>query len=117
MSDFRKDLELLLASYSKESGSGTPDFILAEYLQTCLDAFDVAVRARSDFQELEPQNEALLPTVPLIPSTPSVHLTKDDFGDSEAYWEHQKSSKGRIRTSMFRALDWVAGKIEDRLNR
>lgn len=43
---FRKSLEFLINSYSKENGSNTPDFILAEYMSNCLDAFDKAVEAR-----------------------------------------------------------------------
>ena len=34
---------------SAENGSDTPDFILAEYLMTCLDNFDKTVHARSDW--------------------------------------------------------------------
>lgn len=33
-------------SVSAENGSDTPDFILAEYLVACLDAYDKAVKAR-----------------------------------------------------------------------
>jgi hypothetical protein len=47
--DFRKELENLINKYSKENGSDTPDFILADYLADCLAAFDRAVRARTDF--------------------------------------------------------------------
>lgn len=44
---FRKELEALLNTRSKENGSNTPDFILAEYLLSCLEAFDKAVNTRS----------------------------------------------------------------------
>lgn len=47
--NFRKELESLLNRYSKENGSDTPDFILAEYLEGCLDAFDVAVCRRTEW--------------------------------------------------------------------
>ena len=43
---FRKELETLINRCSKENGSDTPDFILAEYLEGCLIAFDNAVEAR-----------------------------------------------------------------------
>lgn len=46
-SDFRKDLEISISACSMENGSDTPDFILAEYLENCLKAFDKAVRARA----------------------------------------------------------------------
>lgn len=46
--DFRKQLQNLINSLSKENGSDTPDFILAEYLDDCLKAFDKAVSRRED---------------------------------------------------------------------
>lgn len=45
-SPLRQDLQLLLNRHSAESGSDTPDFVLAEYLAGCLAAFDLAVRTR-----------------------------------------------------------------------
>lgn len=44
--DFRKELEILINKHSKENGSNTPDFILAEYLCICLQAFDHVVDLR-----------------------------------------------------------------------
>lgn len=44
--EFRKELERLINKYSMENGSDTPDFILADYLVACLDAFDATVKAR-----------------------------------------------------------------------
>jgi hypothetical protein len=43
---FATALQDLINSYSKENGSNTPDFILAQYLMDCLDAFDKCSRAR-----------------------------------------------------------------------
>ena len=43
---FQKRLEELINSCSMENGSDTPDFILAEYLRKCLQAFDDTVLAR-----------------------------------------------------------------------
>ena len=43
---FQKELESLINSYSKENGSNTPDFILAEYLKDCLEIFNKAVYSR-----------------------------------------------------------------------
>jgi hypothetical protein len=43
---FRKELEALLNSNCQENGSNTPDFILANYLIMCLDAFDATVNWR-----------------------------------------------------------------------
>lgn len=47
MSAFEEELRATLNRHSMENGSDTPDFILAEYLLNCLDAFDTAVTARS----------------------------------------------------------------------
>lgn len=44
--NFRKEIETAINRASKENGSNTPDFILAEYLEDCLKAFDKAVTKR-----------------------------------------------------------------------
>lgn len=44
--EFRKELEILINRHSMEQSSDTPDFILADYLQASLKAFDDAVNAR-----------------------------------------------------------------------
>ena len=49
MSKFREDLEVLINKNSKEKGSDTPDFILADYLADCLDTFDKAVTRRDEW--------------------------------------------------------------------
>ncbi len=49
--DFRTELENLINKYSKENGSNTPDFILAEYLILSLEAFDRATVARSKWYD------------------------------------------------------------------
>jgi len=45
-SEFVKELRALINRQSMENGCNTPDFILAEYLDRCLMAFDLAVNAR-----------------------------------------------------------------------
>lgn len=49
LSLFDKELTSLLNRYSMENASDTPDFILATYLQACLDAFNVAVSRRTEW--------------------------------------------------------------------
>lgn len=44
--EFRQDLQALINRHSMESGSDTPDFILAEYLADCLATFDKAASRR-----------------------------------------------------------------------
>lgn len=43
---FRDELENIINSYSKENGSDTPDFILADYLAECLEVFDRTMARR-----------------------------------------------------------------------
>jgi hypothetical protein len=43
---FRSELEALLNHHSMENGSNTPDFILADYMTSCLRSFDLAVKRR-----------------------------------------------------------------------
>ena len=47
--EFRTELERLINATSMESGSNTPDFILADYLLMCLTAYDLAVNAREQW--------------------------------------------------------------------
>jgi hypothetical protein len=44
--NFREQLEDIINCNSMESGSDTPDFILADYLIGCLAAYDRALEAR-----------------------------------------------------------------------
>jgi hypothetical protein len=46
LSEFQRDLTALLNKHSRENGSNTPDFILADYLLGCLSTFDRYVSAR-----------------------------------------------------------------------
>ncbi len=49
MGNFLSELEVLINRYSQENGSNTPDFILAMYLQSCLDNFNNAVNRREEW--------------------------------------------------------------------
>lgn len=48
-SEFRRSLAHAINCASKENGSNTPDFILAQYLAGCLSAFDQATNARETY--------------------------------------------------------------------
>ena len=52
----------LLNVYNQESLSNTPDFILAEYLTNCLNAFNYATKERDRWYniKLEPGNSCFL---------------------------------------------------------
>jgi hypothetical protein len=52
--DFGEELRSLLNRCSAENGSDTPDFILAEYLESCLRNWDRAVCAREKWYGREP---------------------------------------------------------------
>ena len=45
-SEFYKAVKTLINSQGLEIGSHTPDFVLAAYLNSCLNAFDLAVSRR-----------------------------------------------------------------------
>jgi hypothetical protein len=61
MSDigFEKELRDLINRYSKENESNTPDFILAQYMASCLAAFTTAVQLRENWYGRDPR-----PTLP-----------------------------------------------------
>ena len=46
MSVFKEELKALINKHNVEYGSGTPDFLLAQYLMACLSAFNQATRLR-----------------------------------------------------------------------
>ena len=43
---FERELRGLINRYSKENGSNTPDFLLAEYLIRCLENWDISIKQR-----------------------------------------------------------------------
>jgi len=47
LDNLRKDIQWAINRNSAENGSDTPDFILADYLMDCLEAYNKAVTARS----------------------------------------------------------------------
>lgn len=55
LSRFRTELTSLINSESRENGSNTPDWILANFLTDCLRLFDAAVNARERWHGREPQ--------------------------------------------------------------
>ena len=47
----RQDIEHAINRHSAENVSNTPDYVLADYLMACLDAFDKGVNARAKHGE------------------------------------------------------------------
>jgi hypothetical protein len=66
---FRQELENLINRYSKENGSNTPDFILANFLERCLIAFDLTVLEREAWYGRPP-------AIPLEPINPNIKATQ-----------------------------------------
>ena len=49
MSTFQQELTELINRRSMENGSGTPDFILAQYLVRCLNAYNRTLVTREEW--------------------------------------------------------------------
>ncbi len=49
--DLQKDIAAVLNKHCAENGSDTPDFILAQYVGRCLEAFDIATLSRTAWYE------------------------------------------------------------------
>lgn len=62
MDSFKDDLEAFLNERSRENESNTPDYILAQYMISCLVAFETAVADRDEWYNvhLEPGNSRFL---------------------------------------------------------
>ena len=53
--NFEKELERLINKNSAESSSNTPDFILAQYLNACLLAWNTGVQQRESWYGRDPR--------------------------------------------------------------
>lgn len=51
---FRDELSSLLNKCSRENGSNTPDWILANYMTSCLEAFEIASNRRDQWYGIDP---------------------------------------------------------------
>lgn len=49
MGTFKTELRALINRFSRESDSNTPDFVLAQYMTACLDAYNAAVQQRESW--------------------------------------------------------------------
>jgi hypothetical protein len=61
-SEFERELRQLINRHSAENASCTPDFVLANYLLRCMEAFALAVTARDSWYGFTPwpnRNEVL----------------------------------------------------------
>jgi len=53
MSEFKQSIEKALNKTLRKNASDTPDFILAQYLDACLVAFDAAINERDRWYDTE----------------------------------------------------------------
>ena len=53
MANFRSEIEILINKHSIETSSNTPDFILAEYLCSCLKALDAVLDKQPLLQSVD----------------------------------------------------------------
>lgn len=59
MAKFESELIALINKHSKEKESNTPDYVLAKYLCSCLDAFNAAIKGREIWHKFYPKSEAV----------------------------------------------------------
>ena len=69
----REDLEHLINRHSRENASGTPDFILAEYLLSQLASVEATIKARDVWWGFVPKIGGSVPAV----DTDELHPDED----------------------------------------
>ena len=52
--EFTKDLQKLLNNYGMDNKCNTPDYLLAEHLETCLETFANTVQSRDTWFNFKP---------------------------------------------------------------
>jgi len=52
---FIYELAQVINKHSQENASNTPDFILAQYLQGCMDVFTTAIQQRETWYDRDPR--------------------------------------------------------------
>lgn len=57
--EFKKELEQLINRFSLENDSDTPDFILAGYIQGCLETYTETVKKRDEWFGFKPWENLL----------------------------------------------------------
>ena len=54
MDNFQYELQELINKHNMENASNTPDFILADYLDSCLRLFNIAIQQREKWHHNSP---------------------------------------------------------------
>lgn len=107
MSDFKRDLEVLINKHSMENGSNTPDFILAQYLQGCLDNFGTVMETRDKWYGIN-QAEVIDGPVPdsVTKVDPTTLTSLDDFLESEGILDHcTKAALDKLEQEVLKAIE------------
>lgn len=105
---FTKGLEELINSFSKENGSNTPDYILAQYLNDCLEAWNRNVVRRDqhngfgDIREEQMEDKNMEEALQQLPI--------DEPDDAELALEYAASDRERMKKE---ASDWWVGLNQD----
>jgi hypothetical protein len=70
-------IRIAINTHSAENDSNTPDFILAQYLLGCLEAFNMAVQQRETWYGRDARPSLKSPSVPPVPNADddSTHAT------------------------------------------
>ncbi len=92
---FREELRYLINRYSIENASNTPDFILGEYMQNCLNAFEVAVQQRETWYGRDARPSHL--NAEKVERCPECGKegTREDFGITSCVWCRHKFGAGK----------------------
>ena len=81
MKDLRTKIAEVINAVSAENGSDTPDWILADYLVDCLNAFDRAVNIRERWYSRISKEivapECIRPFAPIPPDPPATRHIKE----------------------------------------
>ena len=97
-SNMEKKLEELINSESRENDSNTPDFLLAEFMMKCLDAFELTSNRREVWYGVELE--------------PGYSVTKDDITGAVARgWCHPKTEKNIMDVDLAEAITEEVMKI------
>ena len=83
MESFKRDLVSLLNRFSMENGSNTPDFILAEFLNSCLTTLDTAIKSRGPGLSWQPEQRQRY-VREMIAAASTAMRQRDDWYEPEA---------------------------------
>ena len=107
---FRAKLETIINEHSMESGSNTPDFILAKYLAKCLTNFDESVVARDTWYGKRATGTALVDSERTPPESRSINPISPSYeaGKVEGFTSGQNNQDADLSDASLRERALVA---------